>query len=63
MGAERSQVGSGISNWGKEISNRGRDYKLGQEGYQIGEGITNRCRTQDFPLSFGTRILQVLLKS
>ena len=29
-----------------EITNRGkRDYKLGQ-GFQIGPGITNRCRTQ-----------------
>ena len=31
---------------GKEISNWGRDYKSGQEGFQIGAGITNRCRTK-----------------
>ena len=35
----------GISNQGKEISNWGRDYKSGQEGFQIGAGIINRCRT------------------
>ena len=34
---------AGISNRGKEISNRGRDFKSGQERFQIGAGITNRC--------------------
>ena len=29
----------------REISNRGRDYKWGQERFQIGAGITNWCRT------------------
>ena len=38
------QIGAGISNRGKEISNRGIDYKSGQEGFQIETGITNRCR-------------------
>ena len=37
--------GNKIINWGKEISNRGRDYKSGQDGFQMGTGITNRCRT------------------
>ena len=35
----------GISNWGKEISNRGRDCKSRQQGFQIGARITNLCRT------------------
>ena len=39
-----SNWGKEITNRGKEISNRGRDYKWGQEGFQIGAGITNRCR-------------------
>ena len=39
------QIVAGISNRGKEISNWGRDYKSGQERFQIGAGITNRCRT------------------
>ena len=30
---------------GKEISNRGKDYKSGQDRLQTGAGITNRCRT------------------
>ena len=37
-------IGAGISSRDKEISNRGRDYKSGQEGFQIGGGITNRGR-------------------
>ena len=40
-----SNRGKEITNRGKEISNRGRDNKSGQEGFQIGEGITNPCRT------------------
>ena len=32
-----------ISNRGKEIPNRGRDYKSGQD--RLKTGITNRCRT------------------
>ena len=35
------QIGAGISNRGKEISNLGRDYKSGQ-AFQIRAGITNR---------------------
>ena len=43
--AKRFQNSAGISDWGKEISNRGkRNYKPGQ-GFQIGVGIINRCRT------------------
>ena len=44
-------VALGISNRDKKItnragiSNRGRDYKSGQEGFQVIEGITNYCRT------------------
>ena len=34
-----------ISDRGKKITNRGRDHKSGQEGFQFGAGITNRCRT------------------
>ena len=34
-----------ILNWGKKISNQGRDYKSGQDGFQIGAGTANRCRT------------------
>ena len=37
------QIGAGISNRGKEIPNRGRYYKSGQDRLQT--GITNRCRT------------------
>ena len=36
---------AGISNQTEEIPNRGRDYKWGQEGFQIGTGIINRYRT------------------
>ena len=58
MGQEGLQIGasSGVSNWGKkitnragisnqskEISNRGRNSR--QEEFQIGAGITSRCRT------------------
>ena len=32
-----------ISNRGKEISNRGRDYKSGQDRLKMAAGITNRC--------------------
>ena len=41
------QIGAilGISNWGKKITNRVRDYKSGQEGFQNRAEITNRCRT------------------
>ena len=50
-GQEGLKIGAalGISNQGKEISNQGRDYKLGQKGFQIEAGITNRCRTIEFP--------------
>ena len=41
---KRLQIGEGILNWGKQISNWGRDCKSGQ-GFQIGTEITNRCRT------------------
>ena len=43
---ERLQIGAalGISNRCKENSDRGTDYKLGQEGFQIGAGVTNRGR-------------------
>ena len=41
--AKRLQIGAGISNRGKEIPNWDRDYKLGQERFQIGAEITNRC--------------------
>ena len=34
-----------ITNWGREISNRGRDYKSDQEELQSRAGITNQCRT------------------
>ena len=63
-GQEGLQIGAalGISNRGKEITNRGRnfksgqrDFESGQEGFQIGAGITNRCRTSSiafFWLSF-----------
>ena len=34
----------GITNWGKKITNQGRDYKSGEKKLQIGAGITNRCR-------------------
>ena len=40
-----SNRGKKITNRGKEVSNRGRHYKSGEEGFQIGAGITNRCRT------------------
>ena len=53
---KRIQIGAGISNQGKEISNRSRDYKSGHERlqtgigisnkFQIEAGITNRCITQ-----------------
>ena len=36
----------GISNRGKEISNRGTDYKSGQEVFQVGAGIAHRCRAK-----------------
>ena len=35
--------GEKITNRSKEISNCGRDYKSGQEGFQIGTRFTNRC--------------------
>ena len=41
--AKRLQIGAGISNRGKETPNQDRDYKLGQEGFEIGTEITNRC--------------------
>ena len=45
IGAKRFQNSAGISDRGKEISNRGKgNYKPGQ-GFQIGVGIINRCRT------------------
>ena len=34
-GAKRLQIGAGITKWGKGITNRGRDYKVGQ-GLQSG---------------------------
>ena len=40
--AKGLQIGAGITNRGKGITNWGRDYKSGQEGLQIGAGITNR---------------------
>ena len=47
MGQERLKMEAAlvISNWAKEISNQGIDYKSGQERFPIGAGITNRCRT------------------
>ena len=39
-----SDRGKKITNWSKEISNRGRDYKSGREGFQIEAGITNQRR-------------------
>ena len=45
IGVKRLQIGARISNRGKEVSNWDRDYKSGQEGFQISAGITNRCRT------------------
>ena len=51
IGAKRLQIGAGISNQDKEISNQGRYYKSGQERLQTGAGITNWCRTD------GTRSL------
>ena len=39
LGQKKIQIGEGISNWAKEISNRGRDYKSGQEKLQTGTGI------------------------
>ena len=49
------QIGAGISNRGKEIPNRGRYYKSGQDRLQT--GITNRCRTSvDKYLPVGTVI-------
>ena len=33
-----------ISNWGKKVTNLGRDFKSGQEGFQIGPRIGNQCR-------------------
>ena len=44
IGAKRLKIGAGITNRGKEISNRDRDYKSGQERFQIEAGITNRGR-------------------
>ena len=59
-GQDGLQIGAtlGISNRGKKTTNCGRDFKsgqidfisgqrlqLGQEGFQIEAGITNRCRT------------------
>ena len=38
IGDKRLQIGAGISNWGKEISNLSKDYKLGQRE------ITNQGR-------------------
>ena len=52
-GKEGLQIGAtlGISNWGKEITNRGRDFKLGQRDFKSGlrllsgaRGISNRGR-------------------
>ena len=47
-GQEGLEIGVvlGISNRGKEISVRDRDYKSRQKGFQKGAGITNRCRTR-----------------
>ena len=42
--AKGLQIGAGITNRGKGITNWGRDYKSGQEGLQIGAGITNLGR-------------------
>ena len=49
-GQEELKIGAvlGISNWGKKITNWGRDYKSEQEGFQIGAGITNQCITTLF---------------
>ena len=47
----------GISNRGRKITNRGRDYKSGQEGFQIGAEITNRGRTHQNNPYNTTRVL------
>ena len=42
---KRLQIGAGISNRGKEISNWGkRDFKS-KQGFEIWAGITHRCGT------------------
>ena len=38
---KKIQIRAGISNRGKEIPNRDRDYKLGQERLQTWEGFSN----------------------
>ena len=45
IGIKRLQIGATVSNRSKEILNRGRDYKSGQDILKTGPGITNRCRT------------------
>ena len=47
IGQEELQIEAalGILNWAKKITTRGRDYISGQEGFQIGAGIKNWCRT------------------
>ena len=43
--AKRFQIGAKRFQTGAEITNQGKkDYTLGQ-GFQIGAGITNRCKT------------------
>ena len=44
IGTKRLQIGAGISNRDKKISNQGRDYKLGQERLQTRAEISNRGR-------------------
>ena len=43
-GQEGLQIGLalGISNWGKKIQGL---FQIGAKGFQIGAGITNRCKT------------------
>ena len=42
--AKGLQIGEGISNWGKDISNQGRDYKWRQDRLETGVRISNLDR-------------------
>ena len=58
LAQEELQIGaaSGISNQGKNITNRDKDYKLEQDRLQTGAGITNRCRTVVTPPALNKQI-------
>ena len=45
-GAKRLQIGTGISNRDKDISNRAKTVNRGKKNFKFRiSGITNRCRT------------------